>query len=106
MTSLSGSCLRSGRASGARGNSCSARRCSTVRLVTTIFTCGQAASSSCFLKCSKTCVPTLQYLLQRASFHLTCQARAVHPPQANFRPDEATTGTPTAHAVGLHVLVL
>ncbi len=24
----------------------------------------------CFLKCSKTCVTTLQYLLQRASFHL------------------------------------
>src|SRR5947208_1985089 len=32
--------------------------------------------ATCFLKCSKTCVTTLQYLLQRREFHLTSQASA------------------------------
>ncbi|TMD64118.1 MAG: ribbon-helix-helix protein, CopG family [Chloroflexi bacterium] len=45
-------------------------------------------------------------MLQQASFHLIAQASAVHSPQAFFRADEATTRTPIAHAIGVHVLLL
>ena len=98
---ISGRCAGSGSASGGTGNSCSPERWSGVRLVTSSFSCGAAASSSASAgaastSCSKLSRTSSSRLSARNSFRRSASGAA----SLSLRPTVCAIGRQHEREVG------